>query len=121
MNPDAAGNVLLFTAEALLAVQFVQVPVRLVIVPDVGVPKTGVVNDMLVAVVALGRASTPALLTVIAALPLDVPYRVIPEAGASTISPNVPAFTLARVSPPAVVPATPNVGVAVAVGFVVEP
>jgi hypothetical protein len=45
VNPALAGNVLLFTALALDAVQEVQVPVRLVITPLAGVPSAGVVKD----------------------------------------------------------------------------
>ena len=99
VNPADAGNVLLLTAFALDATQLVQVPVRLVITPDVGVPKRGVVRPMLVAVVPLGSARTPVPLVLMVALPDVAPL--------STTLPPVPPF-VPRVAllAPVIVPAS---------------
>ena len=67
-------------------------------------PSDGVVSDMLVAVVPLGRPKTPVELVVIVALPLEDPF--------STSDPDVPVVP-AMVRLPAAVPWTPRVGVAV--------
>jgi hypothetical protein len=80
------------TLPALLATQLVQVPVRLVMTPEVGVPSRGVVRLMLVTVVPLGSARTPVALVLIVALPDVDPF--------SVRLPPVPPFA-------------PNVGVAV--------
>jgi len=63
---------------------FSRYPVSFVSTPEVGVPKSGVVKAMLVAVVPLGSASTPVVLALIVALPLVEPL--------ITTLPPVPLF-----------------------------
>jgi hypothetical protein len=80
------------------AVQLVQVPVKLVMVPEVGVPSTGVVRLMLVAVVPLGSCNVPVELVLIVAVPLDDPPNTIEPAVPAAPNESAPTDRVACVS-----------------------
>lgn len=79
----AAPSVIVPAAEAPVRL-FSRYPVSLVRTPEVGVPSSGVVKAILVAVAPLGSASTPVELVLMVALPLVEPFR--------TSDPPVPPF-----------------------------
>ena len=85
-------------AEVAFDVQLVQVPVRLVIVPEVGVPRTGVVRLMLVAVVPLGSCSVPVELVLMVEVPLLEPPNTIDPAVPAAPSDSAPLDSVAWVS-----------------------